>query len=71
MRKKVIKKSSGTIVESCNKLLEGFFTSLKKHSELDGQIVQTLEGLFRAGQLTADNITKALAKEREQTNLHE
>lgn len=71
MDKKVIKKSSGVVIESCNKLLEDFFDSLKKHNELDKQIVQTLEQLFKAGQLTADNITKALAEERGKINLHE
>lgn len=71
MGKKAIKKSSGVVIESCNKLLEDFFDSLKKHNEIDRQIVQTLEQLFKAGQLTADNITKALTEERGKINLHE
>lgn len=66
MNKKTVKKSSRAIIESCDKLLEGFFSgTLKNQKELDKQIVQTLEQLYKEGRLTADNITKALAEERE------
>lgn len=72
MNKKTVKKSSGAIIESCDKLLEGFFSeTLKKQKGLDKQIVQILEQLYKEGHLTADNITKALAEEREKISNHE
>lgn len=69
MNKKATKKSEQTTIESCDKLLEGFFSeTLKNQKEIDKQIVQTLEQLYKEGRLTADNITKALREEREKIN---
>ena len=70
MNKKATKKSKQSIIESCDKLLEGFFSkTLKDRKELDKQIVQTLEQLYKEGRFTADNITKALREVREKINL--
>lgn len=65
MIKKTAEKSKSATIESCDKLLESFFSeTLKKQEDLDKHIVQILERLYKDGRLTADNITKVLGEER-------
>lgn len=70
MSKQTGKKISRVALQSCDKLLEGFFSeTLKKQEDLDEPIVNILERLHKEGQLTADNIIRALCEER--IKLHE
>jgi hypothetical protein len=59
-----------TPIQSCDKLLESFFSlTLKSEKDIDSQIVEILEKLYKEKRLTADNITKVLRDER--TKIHE
>lgn len=70
MSKQVIKKLNQATIQPCDKLLrEFFFETLKTQKGLDKQIVKILERLYGEGQLTADNIIRALREER--TKSHE
>ena len=70
MIKQSSKKLDQTNIQSCNKLLEDFFSvTLDKQKDLDPQTIQVLRDLYKDGQLTADNITKTLQEKR--TKLYE
>jgi len=55
-------------IQSCDKLLEDFFSvTLDKQKDLDPQTVQTLRDLYKERQLTADNITRTLQEKRNES----
>ena len=70
MSKQTTKKLNQATIQPCDKLLEGFFfETLEMQECLDKSIVKILEGLYKEGRLTADNITKVLGEER--AKIHE